>query len=43
MLTDNKLSRDQMINLRVFAGAEHTLHAQKPKIINFAEMNNKNT
>ena len=43
MLADNKLSRDQMVNLRVFPEAEHTLHAQKPKVINFAEMNNKNT
>ena len=43
MLADNKLSRDQMVNLRVFPEAEHTLHAQKPKVINFAGMNNKNT
>ena len=43
MLADNKLSRDQMVNLRGFPEAEHTLHAQKPKVINFAGMNNKNT
>ena len=43
MLTNNKLSRDQMVNLRIFPEAEHTLHAQNPKMINFAEMNNKNT
>lgn len=43
MLSDNKLSRKQLLNLRIFSDEKHTLDAQKPKLIDFANMNNKNT
>ena len=42
MLTDNKLSRKQLINLRVFSGENHNLEAQKPTLIDFGKMNTKN-
>ena len=43
MLPGGKLSRQQMTNLRVFAGAEHGMEAQKPEVIDVASMNKKNT
>ena len=43
MLSDNKLSRKQLLNLRVFAGESHDLGAQKPEVINFKQMNQKNS
>ncbi len=43
MLTSNKLSRDQLSNLRIFPDENHTLEAQKPTEINFVKMNRKNT
>ena len=42
MLSDNKISRELMRNLRIFSGENHKLEAQKPKIIEFSEMNRKN-
>lgn len=43
MLPGNRLSRKQMTNLRVFAGAEHGMDAQKPEVLDIKSMNKKNT
>ncbi len=43
MLPKNRLARSQMSNLRVFAGPEHGMEAQKPEIIDVKAMNPKNT
>ena len=43
MLPGNKLSRKQMTHLRVFAGAEHGMEAQKPEVLDVKSMNKKNT
>ena len=43
MLPHNRLSRRQMTHLRVFAGAEHGMDAQKPEVLDVASMNKKNT
>ena len=43
MLPGGKLSRKQMTNLRVFAGAEHGMEAQKPEVLDVKAMNPKNT
>ncbi|NBD28862.1 MAG: 50S ribosomal protein L13 [Alphaproteobacteria bacterium] len=43
MLPGNKLSRKQMTHLRVFAGAEHGMDAQKPDVLDVKSMNKKNT
>ncbi|QMU57513.1 MAG: 50S ribosomal protein L13 [Boseongicola sp.] len=43
MLPGNKLSRHQMTNLRVYAGAEHPHEAQDPTVVDVASMNKKNT
>ena len=43
MLPGNRLSRQQMTHLRVYAGAEHPHEAQQPVVLNVAEMNKKNT
>ena len=43
MLPGNRLSRQQMTHLRVYAGAEHPHEAQQPLVLNVAEMNKKNT
>ena len=43
MLPGNKLSRKQMTNLRVYAGAEHPHEAQKPEVLDIKAMNPKNT
>ena len=43
MLPGNKLSRRQMTNLRVYAGAEHPHDAQQPEVLDLAAMNPKNT
>jgi len=42
MLSDNKLARKQLLNLRVFSGETHDLEAQKPDVINFKQINRKN-
>jgi large subunit ribosomal protein L13 len=43
MLPGGKLSRQQMTNLRVYAGAEHQHEAQKPEVLDVRSMNSKNT
>ena len=43
MLPGGKLSRQQMTNIRVFAGPEHGMEAQKPEVLDVASMNKKNT
>ena len=43
MLPGNRLSRKQMTHLRVFAGAEHGMEAQKPEVLDVKSMNKKNT
>ncbi|HBZ43332.1 MAG TPA: 50S ribosomal protein L13 [Maritimibacter sp.] len=43
MLPGNRLSRQQMTNLRVYAGAEHGHEAQKPEVLDVKSMNKKNT
>ena len=43
MLPSNKLSRQLMTNLRVYAGTEHPHEAQQPEAIDVRAMNPKNT
>jgi len=43
MLPGGKLSRKQMTNLRVYAGAEHPHAAQNPEVLDVKSMNPKNT
>ncbi len=43
MLPGNRLSRQQMTNLRVYAGAEHPHEAQSPEVLDVKSMNPKNT
>ncbi|WP_425050671.1 50S ribosomal protein L13 [Psychromarinibacter sp. S121] len=43
MLPGNRLSRQQMTNLRVYAGAEHPHEAQNPEVLDVKSMNKKNT
>ncbi|KMW57559.1 LSU ribosomal protein L13p (L13Ae) [Candidatus Rhodobacter oscarellae] len=43
MLPGNRLSRQQMTNLRVYAGAEHPHEAQAPEVLDVKAMNSKNT
>ena len=43
MLPGNKLSRQVMTNLRVYAGAAHPHEAQSPEVLDVASMNPKNT
>ncbi|PWJ20812.1 50S ribosomal protein L13 [Jannaschia seohaensis] len=43
MLPGNKLSRQQMTNLRVYASAEHPHEAQSPEVLDVKSMNSKNT
>ena len=43
MLPGGKLSRKQMTNLRVYAGAEHPHEAQDPTVLDVKSMNAKNT
>ena len=42
MIPRGPLGREQMRNLRVYAGAEHGHDAQKPEIYDFASQNEKN-
>ncbi len=42
MIPRGPLGRQQMRNLRVYAGAEHGHEAQSPEVIDFASMNDKN-
>ena len=43
MITRNRLGRQQMTNLRVYAGAEHPHEAQQPEVLDVKSMNAKNT
>jgi large subunit ribosomal protein L13 len=43
MLPGNRLSRKQMTNLRVYAGAEHPHEAQNPHVLDVKSLNPKNT
>ncbi|MBJ3762972.1 50S ribosomal protein L13 [Maribius pontilimi] len=43
MLPGGPLSRQQMTNLRVYAGEQHGHDAQNPEIIDIKAMNSKNT
>ncbi|MEQ8291614.1 MAG: 50S ribosomal protein L13 [Roseovarius sp.] len=43
MLPGNRLARQQMTNLRIYAGAEHPHEAQKPEVLDVKNMNSKNT
>ena len=43
MLPGNRLSRQIMTNMRVYAGAEHPHEAQNPEVLDVASMNSKNT
>ena len=42
MVPRGPLGRQQMRNLRVFAGAEHPHEAQNPEVLDFASRNRKN-
>ncbi len=42
MITRNALGRQQMKNLRVYAGAQHPHEAQQPEVLDLAAMNPKN-
>ena len=43
MLPGNRLSRQQMTNLRVYAGTEHPHEGQAPEVLDVKSMNSKNT
>ena len=43
MLPGGPLSRRQMKNLRVYAGATHPHEAQNPEVLDVKSMNPKNT
>ncbi|NIZ08864.1 50S ribosomal protein L13 [Pseudooceanicola sp. HF7] len=43
MLPGNRLSRQQMTNLRVYAGSDHPHEAQAPEVLDVKSMNSKNT
>ena len=43
MLPGGPLSRKQMSNLRVYAGAEHQHEAQQPEVLDVKSLNPKNT
>ncbi len=43
MITRNRLGRQQMSNLRVYAGAAHPHEAQQPTVLDVKSMNPKNT
>jgi large subunit ribosomal protein L13 len=43
MISRNRLGKQQMSNLRVYAGAEHPHEAQAPEVLDVKSMNPKNT
>ncbi len=43
MLPGGPLSRQQMTNLRVYAGSQHPHEAQQPEVLDLRSMNPKNT
>ena len=42
MPKDSPLARGQMVNLRIFAGPNHTHEAQQPEVLDVAALNPKN-
>ena len=42
MIPRGPLGRDQMRNLRIFAGSEHPHTAQNPEVLDIAGMSRKN-
>lgn len=42
MPKDSPLARHQMVNLRIFAGPNHTHAAQNPEVFDVAKLNSKN-
>jgi len=43
MMPTGPLARQQLSNLRIYAGTEHPHEAQKPEVLDIASMNEKNT
>lgn len=43
MLPGNRLARQQLTNLRIYAGTDHPHEAQAPQVIDVKSMNSKNT
>ena len=43
MMPGGPLTRQQLTNLRVYAGAEHPHEAQQPEVLDVRSMNPKNT
>lgn len=43
MISRNRLGREQMSNLRVYAGAAHPHEAQQPDVLDVKSLNKKNT
>ncbi|SLN38507.1 50S ribosomal protein L13 [Roseivivax jejudonensis] len=43
MLPGNKLAKQQLTNLRIYAGGDHPHEAQAPEVLNVKAMNSKNT
>mgnify|MGYP003931883371 FL=1 len=43
MLPGGPLSRQQMTNLRIYAGTDHGHEAQNPEVVDIKSMNSKNT
>ena len=43
MLPGNRLSRQQLTNLRIYAGGDHPHEAQSPEVLDVKSMNKKNT
>jgi large subunit ribosomal protein L13 len=42
MLPDGPLGRQQLKNLKVYAGSQHPHAAQQPEIVDIASLNRKN-
>ncbi|HIC67220.1 MAG TPA: 50S ribosomal protein L13, partial [Paracoccus sp.] len=43
MISRNKLGKQQMTHLRVYAGTEHPHEAQQPEVLDVKVLNAKNT
>ena len=43
MISRNKLGKQQMTHLRVYASAEHPHEAQQPEVLDVKVLNSKNT
>ena len=39
----NRLARQQMTNLRIYAGGDHPHEAQRPEVLDVKSLNKKNT